>query len=94
MKTKTANRFWDAQVQVNAHRAIFHTLRREWPVDDAISVEFEMPILTRRAYPKVKVHRGKVAITGGPLVYCLEPVDYPNIDLFNRRVNANDSLGE
>ena len=46
-----------------------------------------MPILTRHAHPKVKGHRGKVAITRGPIVYCLESVDNPDIDIFNARID-------
>ncbi len=69
--------------------AIFHPLHREWSVGDVILVESEMPIITRHAHPKVKGHRGKVAITRGPLVYCLESLDNPSIDIFNVRVNAN-----
>jgi hypothetical protein len=42
-----------------------------------------MPIQLRQAHPKVKGHRGKVSITRGPLVYCLESVDNPNVDIFS-----------
>jgi DUF1680 family protein len=30
----------------------------------------------------VKGHAGKVALTRGPLVYCLESVDNPGLDIF------------
>ena len=42
-----------------------------------------MPIQFRRAHPKVKGHKNKVAVTRGPLVYCLESVDNPDLDIFN-----------
>jgi DUF1680 family protein len=72
-------------------RASFHTLHRDWVEGDEISIEFEMPTVTRRAHLKVKGHRDKVAITRGPLVYCLESVDNPNVDIFHTRINL-DSL--
>ena len=46
-----------------------------------------MPILSRRAHPRLKDHAGKVALTRGPLVYCLESVDNPGIDIFNARID-------
>jgi DUF1680 family protein len=48
-----------------------------------------MPIQLRRAHPKVKGHNGKIAVTRGPLVYCLESTDNPNVDIFNNKVNTS-----
>jgi DUF1680 family protein len=67
--------------------ASFHLLHRDWVEGDEIAIQFEMPIITRRAHAKVKGHQGKVAVTHGPLVYCLESVDNPNVDIFNVQVN-------
>jgi hypothetical protein len=36
----------------------------------------------------VKGHAGKVALTRGPLVYCLESVDNPGVDIFTARLAA------
>ena len=41
----------------------------------------------RRARPKVKGHAGKVAITRGPLVYCLESPDNLNLDIFTPQLD-------
>jgi DUF1680 family protein len=71
--------------------ASFYALHRNWAVGDEISIEFEMPVLARHAHPKMKGHRGKTAITRGPIVYCLESVDNPDVDIFIVRVNT-DSL--
>ena len=48
-----------------------------------------MSIKLRRAHPKVKGHAGKAAITRGPLVYCLESVDNPEIDIFAARLDPS-----
>jgi DUF1680 family protein len=50
--------------------------------DKTIEFDFDISIRFRRAHPKVKGHAGKVAITRGPLVYCLESVDNAEIDIF------------
>lgn len=60
----------------------FLPIRRIWSLGDIVELEFEMPITLRRASPKVRGHKGKVALTRGPLVYCLESVDNPDKDIF------------
>jgi DUF1680 family protein len=46
-----------------------------------------MSIQTRHAHPKVKGHAGKIAVTRGPLVYCLESVDNLGVDIFTARLD-------
>ena len=67
--------------------AAFHALRQEWASGDELSITFEMPVQLRRAHPRVEGHRYKVAVTRGPLVYCLESVDNPGMDLFSERLD-------
>ncbi len=56
--------------------ARYETICRMWsPESDPVEFEFDMSIRLRQADPKVKGHEGKVAVTRGPLVYCLESVD-------------------
>jgi DUF1680 family protein len=67
-------------------RSEFRTLKRVWKQGDEISIHFEMLIQLRRAHPRVKGYAGKVAVSRGPLVYCLEDVDNPEVDMFNAHV--------
>jgi len=62
--------------------ARFLSVRRIWSPGDTVELAFAMPISLHRAHPKVRGHKGKVAVTRGPLVYCLESVDNPGVDLF------------
>lgn len=61
---------------------------------DEIEIRFEMPIRVLRAHPKVKGHAGKVAITRGPLVYCLENLDNPGVDIFNVQMDPSSLKAE
>ncbi len=61
---------------------------------DEIEIRFEMPIRILRAHPKVKGHAGKAAITRGPLVYCLENLDNPGVDIFNVQVDPSSLQAE
>lgn len=70
-------------------RSRFLPVARIWNANDEVSLTFDMPITLRAAHPKVKGHRGKVALTRGPLVYCLESVDNPDVDLFDARITPS-----
>jgi DUF1680 family protein len=61
----------------------FWSIQRTWALGDVLKINFEMDIQLRRAHPRIKGHRGKAAITRGPLVYCLESVDNLDMDIFN-----------
>lgn len=67
--------------------ANFRAIMRSWKSGDSIEIHFEMPVMLRKAHPKVKGHQGKVAVTRGPLVYCLEDLDHPNTDIFSARLD-------
>jgi DUF1680 family protein len=51
-----------------------------------VDLEFEMPIVLRRASPHLRGHKNKVALSRGPLVYCLESTDNPRMNIFTARI--------
>jgi DUF1680 family protein len=53
-----------------------------------------MSIKLRRAHPRVNGHAGKVAITRGPIVYCLESVDQPDVDIFKVELDPSSLRDE
>ncbi|MDQ3007437.1 MAG: glycoside hydrolase family 127 protein [Chloroflexota bacterium] len=72
--------------------ANYEAIRRVWtPEVETLDFNFDMTIRLRRAHPKVKGHAGKVNVTRGPLVYCLESVDNPDVDIFTVHLDP-DSL--
>jgi DUF1680 family protein len=72
----------------------FTFLDRTWSPGDILEFNFDMSIKPRRAHPKVKGHTGKVAITRGPLVYCLEDVDNPDLDIFTAQLDPSSLKDE
>ena len=46
-----------------------------WNEGDRVELDFDMPVQLVRANPRVRQDIGKLAVTRGPLVYCLELVD-------------------
>ncbi len=70
--------------------AHYETIQRAWSLDgETVEFNFDMSIQLRRAHPRVKGHAGKAAVTRGPLVYCLESVDNPEIDIFTAQLDPS-----
>jgi DUF1680 family protein len=69
-------------------------IRRTWHPGDRLEIEFEMAINIRSTYHKVKSTLGQVAVTYGPLVYCLENVDNPQTNIFVAKLDPASLLAE
>ena len=52
----------------------------KWKDGDVVGLNFDMPVEVVAADPRVKEDEGKRAVQRGPVVYCLEEVDNPDID--------------
>jgi hypothetical protein len=74
--------------------ARFLPISRTWHPGDVVELDFGMSILLRHASPKVRGHKGKIALTRGPLVYCLESVDNPGVDIFSVRLDPSSLRAE
>jgi DUF1680 family protein len=67
--------------------ATFLPLHHPWSPIDVIDIDFDMPLQVRRLPARVRGYHRRVAVTRGPLVYCLESVDNPSLDLFSLRLD-------
>jgi uncharacterized protein len=56
-------------------------LRRVWAPGDRVRLQLPMPVRQVECHPYVAENAGRVALTRGPLLYCVEAVDHPGIDL-------------
>ncbi|MFX0205171.1 MAG: glycoside hydrolase family 127 protein [Candidatus Hodarchaeota archaeon] len=63
--------------------------REEWNPGDRIDLNFPMKVKILHSHPRVKHNFGKSTITRGPIVYCLEKIDNPNIDILNAKIVVN-----
>ena len=57
------------------------TLHRTWAVGDSLCITLPMPVRRVVAHPYALENAGRVALMRGPLLYCLEQVDHPGIEL-------------
>jgi DUF1680 family protein len=74
---------------IAAQAAWYLPLERSWSPGDTVEVDWSLPVIARRAHPRVRTLRGRVALTRGPLVYCLESIDNPDLDLFEAQLEPD-----
>jgi DUF1680 family protein len=72
----------------------YFPLKRLWNPGDVVAIEFEMGIQIRATHPNVKSTLGQVAVTYGPLVYCLESVDNEGVNIFSARLDPASLLAK
>ncbi len=68
------------------------TVRQTWKAGDVIELELAMSPMLVEAHPRVDATRGCVAIQRGPMIYCLEEVDQPDVDLLDVRLDLGAPL--
>jgi len=56
-------------------------IQRSWNRGDEVRLELPMSVRMMESHPKVSENAGRVALMRGPLLYCLEGVDHPGVDL-------------
>ncbi len=82
------------EIKVNREKINFNIIdgyayiNRKWKDADKISILFKMPVEIVRANINVREDMGKVAVTRGPIVYCLEEEDNGS-DLHRIYLNSN-----
>lgn len=54
------------------------SIGRTWAPGDTIAMDLPMPVRRLYAHPRVRMDVGRVALSRGPLVYCIEQPDNPD----------------
>jgi len=65
---------------------------RNWKNDDSINIEFRMVPKLEESDLRIKSNRGKVAISNGPLIYCIEQIDNKKVDILDMKISINPNL--
>jgi DUF1680 family protein len=69
------------------HPGRYHALRRRWRSGDRVELSLPMPVRFLEAHPYVAEDAGCVAVTRGPILYCVESVDNPGLELRDLRID-------
>jgi DUF1680 family protein len=65
------------------NQSYFLKLEKVWETGDIIKVHFPMDVKVLQYHKKVRNYKKRGTLTRGPLVYCLEDIDNPEIDIFS-----------
>jgi DUF1680 family protein len=57
-----------------------------------VTLLFPMDVRIHHAHPNVKLNRHKIALSRGPLIYCLESIDNPNAKIPNALINLSNPI--
>jgi hypothetical protein len=68
--------YWDADGKPETYLNI----SRKWMVGDKIELELPMPVRFLECHPFVQENSGRIAISRGPLLYCIEEHDNTGMD--------------
>ena len=56
-------------------------VRRVWRTGDTVHLRLPMPVRRVECHPYVAENTGRIALMRGPILYCIEQVDNPDVDL-------------
>ena len=69
-------------------------LERIWSPGDKVELEFSMPVTPVEAHPRLRENTRSVAVMRGPIVYCIEGVDNPDIPVLDVQLGVNPKSSE
>jgi DUF1680 family protein len=58
-------------------------VRRRWASGDVVCLTLPMPVRLLSSHPHVTNNLDRVALVRGPLVYCIEAADHPDLDVWD-----------
>lgn len=61
----------------------YAAVRRSWRTGDVVRLTLPMPVRTMASHPHVLDNHDRLAVTRGPLVYCVEQADQPETDVWS-----------
>jgi len=70
----------------------YATVERAWQPGDTVVLRLSMAPRFMAPNPRIDAIRGSVAAMRGPLVYCLESVDQPDVDLLDVTVDPGSAM--
>jgi uncharacterized protein len=68
------------------------TIARQWRSGDVVALDFAASPRLILGSPQVSADRGRAAIAYGPLIYCVESVDNPGVDVHSATIAAQAPL--
>ena len=68
----------------------YFAIRRVWKDGDTVHLNLGMPVVLTQCDPRVRENYGCVAVERGPLVYCVETPDNPDVSIMDLELASSD----
>ncbi|MCY3801334.1 MAG: glycoside hydrolase family 127 protein [Chloroflexi bacterium] len=78
--------------QPDAVPGTYLDVKRRWTPGDVLSLCLPMPVRKLSSHQRVTTNQGRLALARGPLIYCIEAADHPDVDLFEVALDRGDDL--
>jgi len=70
----------------------YATIKRTWRAGDVLLLNVPMPVVQWKSHPKIHDNAGRVALSRGPVLYCVEAVDHPGTGIDGLVMDPNQPL--
>jgi DUF1680 family protein len=84
----------NANVKINGRQLRHHhapgsylEIHRHWELDDMVDLALPLNIRLIESHPLVAENTGRIALARGPILYCLEEADNPNVQFSQVRID-------
>ena len=78
------------EIQVAASAGNYLPIKRTWQAGDRVHINLGMPVMLVEADPRVREDLCSVVVQRGPLVYCAESVDNPDVSIRDLELASSD----
>ena len=65
-------------------------IKRNWDSGDHITIDMSMKVQLIKSHPKNIANYGKLVLSYGPVIYCIEQVDNPDFDIFSLVIDTKN----
>ncbi len=84
----------NGEVQEAPKPGRYATLQRKWQPGDVVELHLPMQVQVTEAHPYIDSCAGSVALQRGPIVYCFEGADNPDVAMADLHLPADSLSGE
>jgi DUF1680 family protein len=81
-------------IEAEASPGSYAAIQRSWNPGDTVRLSLSMPVRRVSSHPYVTENTGRIALMRGPLLYCVEQADNPDIELRDLTLHDEATFSE
>ncbi|MHA1224440.1 MAG: glycoside hydrolase family 127 protein [Candidatus Heimdallarchaeaceae archaeon] len=76
----------------NPYNSFYITLHQAWQKENIVELSFPLYIDKNKSHPRILTNKGLIALSRGPIVFCLESLDNPNYPIPSASVSSKAKI--